>query len=195
MGMHMKRSIILMLLLVFTASPSAQEAAQPTANQAERFVTIDFNNVDIAVFIKFISELTGKNFIVDPRVKGQVTIISPGRISVEEAYKVFESVLDVHGFAAVQSGEVIKILPSPEARTKNVEILQEAALAPEDKIITQLIPLKYADPEDIRKLFAPLVSRSSVVLAYTPTNTLIITLLNSGFSACTHSTALRTYRR
>ncbi|MBW2539432.1 MAG: hypothetical protein JRE27_07490, partial [Deltaproteobacteria bacterium] len=56
----------------------------------ERFITIDFNNVDITIFIKFISELTGKNFIVDRRVKGKVTIISPTKISVKEAYRVFQ---------------------------------------------------------------------------------------------------------
>jgi general secretion pathway protein D len=67
-------------------------------------VSIDFNNVDISVFIKFISELTGKNFVIDQRVKGKVTIISPSRISVDEAYKVFESVLEVHGFATVETG-------------------------------------------------------------------------------------------
>ena len=55
-----------------------------------RFVTIDFDNVDIDIFIKFISELTGKNFVIDKAVKGKVTIISPTKISVDEAYKVFE---------------------------------------------------------------------------------------------------------
>jgi general secretion pathway protein D len=180
MGKYMRQFIVFALLLVSAASLPAQEGAPPAAPPSERFVTIDFNNVDITVFIKFISELTGRNFIVDPRVKGQVTIISPGRISVEEAFKVFESVLDVHGFAAVQSGEVIKIIPSPDARSKNVDLIyQEAALSPEDKVITQLIPLKYADAQDISKLFAPLVSRNSVVLAYTPTNTLIITGVQS----------------
>ena len=61
-------------------------------------MTIDFDEVDIPVFVKFISELTGKNFVIDKGVRGKVTIISPNKISVDEAYKVFESVLDVNGF-------------------------------------------------------------------------------------------------
>ena len=141
-----------------------------------RFVSIDFKDVDINVFIKFISELTGKNFIVDPRVKGKITIISPSKISVDEAYKVFESVLDVHGFATVKAGKVIKIIPSPYARTMNIETRLKTALAgPEDKIVTQLVHLQYADPNDVKQLLAPLVSKSSVILAYQPTNMMIIT--------------------
>ena len=80
-----------------------------------RYVTIDFDNVDIALFIKFISELTGKNFVIDKAVKGKVTIISPTKISVEEAYKVFESVLEVHGYTTVPAGKITKIVPAVEA--------------------------------------------------------------------------------
>lgn len=147
-----------------------------TAPVDMQYISIDFNNVDIAVFIKFISELTGTNFVVDQRVKGKVTIISPNKISLQEAYKVFESVLEIHGFTTVEAGEITKIIPMPDARTKNIEtILQEESTGPEDKVVTQLIPLKYADVERIRALFAPLVSKSSVMLAYPATNTLIIT--------------------
>jgi len=164
-------------LFLLTALISAPVHAQnEDANGAERYVSIDFNDVDINVFIKFISELTQRNFIVDRRVQGKVTIISPSKISVDEAYRVFESVLEVHGFTTVQSGEVTKVVPAPDARTKNIEtLLQEEALSPSDKIVTQLMPLRYADPDELKRLFAPLVSKSSVVLAYPPTNMLIIT--------------------
>ncbi|HBF42747.1 MAG TPA: type II secretion system protein GspD [Desulfobacteraceae bacterium] len=142
----------------------------------KRYITIDFNNVDIAVFIKFISELTGKNFVIDKAVMGKVTIVSPTRISVEEAYKVFESVLDVHGYTTVPAGKIIKIVPAIKARAKNIETrLREEAISPEDKVVTQLIPLKYADPNDLKKLFAPLISKTSVIVPYAPTGTLIVT--------------------
>jgi general secretion pathway protein D len=132
--------------------------------------------VDINVFIKFMSELTGTNFVIDQRVKGKVTIISPSKISLDEAYKVFESVLEVHGYTTVKAGKVVKIIPAPDARSKNVEtrLLQDARET-EDKIVTQLIPLKYADVVEIKRLFTPMVSKSSVLLAYSPTNTLILT--------------------
>jgi general secretion pathway protein D len=156
-------------------SSEANNATQEKQNP-ERFISIDFNNVDINVFIKFISELTSRNFVVDQRVRGKVTIISPSKISVKEAYKVFESVLEVHGYTTVKSGEVTKIVPSPDARSKNIEtMLKQEAASPEDRVVTQLIPLKYASPTDIKRLFAPLVSKSSVILDYEPTNMLIIT--------------------
>ncbi|MEJ2222792.1 MAG: type II secretion system secretin GspD [Desulfobacterales bacterium] len=143
---------------------------------ADQFVSIDFNNVDINVFIKFMSELTSTNFVVDQRVKGKVTIISPSKISLKEAYKVFESVLEVHGYTTVQSGEIVKIVPSPDARSKSIETrLREEAADPEDKVVTQLIPLKYASPVEIKRLFTPMISKSSVILAYEPTNMMIIT--------------------
>jgi len=157
-------------------SANGNESEIKPNNKSEQLVSIDFNNVDISVFIKFISELTGKNFVIDQRVKGAVNIISPSKISIEEAYKVFESVLEVHGYSTVKSGKIIKIVPSPDARSKNIETMfKEEARSPEDKIVTQLVRLKYADPGEIKKLFAPLISKSSLVLAYSPTNMLVIT--------------------
>lgn len=154
-------------------SPSS--VVKPSADGSEPFVSIDFKDVDIGLFIKFISELTGKNFVVDHRVRGKVTIISPSKISVEEAYKVFESVLEVYGFSAVPSGEVTKIVSQREARTKNLETRLGKTGQSEDKIVTQIIPLKFADSQEIKKLFTPLISKNSIVLAYEQTNTLIVT--------------------
>ncbi len=171
-------AIAALVIIALTAHySSAQSNAQSNrTKKPEQFVSIDFNNVDINVFIKFMSELTGTNFVVDQRVKGKVTIISPSKISLNEAYKVFESVLEVHGYTTVKAGEVVKVIPSPDARSKSIETkLREEAEAPEDKIVTQLIPLRYADPVEIKRLFTPMVSKSSVILAYGPTNTLIIT--------------------
>jgi len=156
----------------------AQEAAdrEPQDGRSDQYVSIDFNNVDIDVFIKFMSELTGTNFVVDQRVRGKVTIISPSKISLDEAYQVFLSVLEVNGFATVEAGEIVKIIPAPDARTKSIQTrLSEQAQGPDDKVVTQLIPLKFADSVEIKRLLTPMVSKSSVILSYEPTNTMIIT--------------------
>ncbi|MFH1241677.1 MAG: type II secretion system secretin GspD [Pseudomonadota bacterium] len=154
-----------------------------------RYVTIDFDNVDIGIFIKFISELTGKNFVIDSGVRGKVTIISPTKISVKEAYKVFESVLEVNGFTTVPSGRVIKIVPGLEARSKSIETrLREDAVSPEDKVVTQLIPLKYAEPDELQKLFTPLISKSSIIVSYPPTRMLIVTDVLSNINRLLHIT-------
>jgi len=176
---HLKLIGCCMLVLLIIAAgitPTRANAASNTGDSQDRFVTIDFNNVDINVFIKFISELTGKNFIVDQRVRGNVTIISPTKISVAEAYKVFESVLEVNGFSTVQAGKATKILPSPEARTSDIPTRTSTKpVTPQDQLVTQLIPLTYADADEIKRLFTPMVSKTSLIVAYAPTNTLIVT--------------------
>jgi general secretion pathway protein D len=158
------------------ATPEKQTDLQEAKKVEAPYVTIDFDNVDIAIFIKFISELTGKNFVVDKAVKGKVTIISPKKISVKEAYRVFESVMEVHGYTTVPSGSITKIVPAVSARSKDIQTrLREEAITREDKVVTQLIPLRYADPNELKRLFAPLISKSSVIVSYPPTGMLIIT--------------------
>ncbi len=150
-----------------------------------RLISIDFDNVDINLLIKFISELTGKNFLVNENVKGKVTIISPSKITVDEAYRVFESVLEVHGFATVPSGSITKIVPVAEARTKNIETLVgDERMRPEDKLVTQIIPLKYANPKELETLFKNFTSAKggNPIVSYDPTGMLIITDTKSNIS-------------
>ncbi len=93
--------------------------AEPAIRKtADKYVTLDFDNVNIEVFVKFVSELTGKNFIIDEKVKGKVTILSPKKIPLRDVYKVFLSVLEINGFATVPVGDMIKIVPSIVATGK-----------------------------------------------------------------------------
>jgi general secretion pathway protein D len=178
----------LMMLVFFLLSPAAAKekgGSQPQnasdkSGSSNGLISIDFNNVDIAVLIKFISDLTGKNMVVDQRVSGKVTVISPDKITVAEAYKVFESVLEVYGFTAVESGGLVKVMPIAEARTRGIDtLIRESGGTADDRVVTQVIPLKYANAVLISRLFVPLVSKSSVLMAYPPTNTLIVTDLHS----------------
>lgn len=174
------------LFFLVCLSPSLCAAGptvvQPNA-EAQRFVTIDFNDVDINLFIKYISELTQKNFIVDREVKGKITIFSPTRISEKEAYQVFESVLEVHGFTAIPSGSVIKIVPSAQARSKNIDTVRgEHETSTEDRMITQIISLKHADADEIKKMLTPLVSKTSVMIAQANSSMLVITDFQSNIS-------------
>ncbi len=176
--------IVVTLLLQFTPSLSAaQDAAtkqSPTKisqdKNSERFITIDFDNVDIHLFIKYISELTGKNFVVDKAVQGNVTIVSPTKISDDEAYQLFESVLEVNGFTTVGAGAITKIIPTARALSQNMNTLNHGEPSrPEDKIVTQIIPLHYTTPEEMKKVLLPLVSKTSVVIAHTQSGMLIVT--------------------
>jgi general secretion pathway protein D len=156
----------------------AQEAAARGGADAqgnERLITMDFQDVDVAVLVKFISELTGKNFIVDEKVRGKVTIISPAKISIDEAYLVFQSVLQVKGFTTVPAGAVIKIVPSKEAKSSTIPtVIHNGMPAPTDEYITRLIPLKYVDANNMITILQPLVSPDGLLAAYSATNTLIM---------------------
>jgi general secretion pathway protein D len=154
-------------------NPTPPEGAD--TGDGQRLITMDFQDVDIAVLVKFISELTGKNFIVDEKVRGKITIISPGKISVDEAYTVFQSVLQVKGFTTVPAGAVIKIIPTKEARSSTLEtVLPNRVPQPIDEYITRLVPLKHVDANNMVAILQPLVSPDGLLAAYAPTNTLIL---------------------
>jgi general secretion pathway protein D len=102
--------LLLVLILCLGIAPAlGQEKgpkAEPGNNHAKpAYITMNFKDVDLQVFIKFISELMGRNFLIDPNVKGTVTIISPQKVTVDEVYKVFLSVLEVNGFTGSKQGE------------------------------------------------------------------------------------------
>lgn len=169
-----RKHICLILLVLALSWLCPVQAAQ---NQdASEFVSMDFNDVDIGVFIKFISKLTQKNFVVDTKVKGKVTIISPEKISVDDAYKVFESVLDIYGFATVETGSVVKIIPAVDARGDNVDTrMARHAEQTSDKLVTRLIPLTYASSDELKSLLAPMLAKGSLLLSHADSNMLIVT--------------------
>ncbi len=156
--------------------------AQESADASQQ-VTMDFDGVDIKVFVKFIADITGRNFILDDKVTGKVTVISPRKMSLDEAYQVFLSVLEVNGYGTVTVGGVTKIVKSADAITKSLDTTMEAPTLREDKMITQIIPLKHADANDMRTLLSPLISKgTSQLLAYPQSNVLIITDTMSNIS-------------
>jgi general secretion pathway protein D len=168
------KHICLILVVLALVGVCPVQAAQ---NQdTSEFVSMDFNDVDIGVFIKFISKLTHKNFVVDTKVRGKVTIISPEKISVDEAYKVFESVLDIYGFATVDTGSVVKIIPAMDARGDNVDTrLAKLAERTSDKLVTRIIPLTYASSDELKSLLSPMLAKGSLLLSHSDSNMLIAT--------------------
>lgn len=168
------KHICLILVVLALAGLCPVLAAQ--TRDASEYVSMDFNDVDIGVFIKFISKLTQKNFVVDTKVKGKVTIISPEKISVNDAYKVFESVLDIYGFATVETGSVVKIIPAADARGDNVDTrMARHAEQTSDKLVTRIIPLTYASSDELKSLLSPMLAKGSLILSHADSNMLIVT--------------------
>ncbi len=142
-------------------------------NFPELIENFDFPNADIGTVISTISELTGKNFIIDPSVSGKITIMAPTKITVAEAYQAFLSALAINGLAVVPSGKFLKIKPAKQAQA-NTEIYSGAYTPNMDQMITRVIQLKYIQANDVNKFLKPLSSRDANFLAYEPTNTIII---------------------
>ena len=153
--------------------------AAPAWAQPDRpaLVSLDFADTEIAEFIETIGRATGRRFIYDDRVRGLVTVVSPDPVPVEQAYAVFESVLQIKGFTTVATpGGAIAIVPIREAPGSAIETLQSGGRPPNrDRFITRLIPLRFARADAISELLKPLLSTEAVMNAYAPTNTIILT--------------------
>ena len=175
------------VLAGFDAGRAARLDDEETAVQAQapedaNKIQLNFRDVEILSVIRLMSELTGRNFLVDDNVRGKVTLIAPEPVSIDEAYQVFLSILEIQGFTVVPQGPIIKVIPSADVKDSPIptETGEEGAVSPtgsdaSDAFVTQLIPLKFADVNQIRGLLSPLVSKESSLLSYEPTNTLILT--------------------
>ncbi|WP_025323930.1 type II secretion system secretin GspD [Deferrisoma camini] len=145
------------------------------ASAAPKAITMNFKDAEIEAVVQFISELTGRNFILDEKVRGKITVIAPGKVTPEEAYQVFQAILNVKGFTiAPVTDKVYKIVATREAKQTSIETMEEGA-EPGERFVTRLLPLKFVQAETVAGILAPLVSKDSSVVAYAPTNTLILT--------------------
>lgn len=146
-----------------------------TALAAGRGVVLNFNEVDISTMVKFISDLTGKNFILDDRVKGKISVYSPSKLSTEEAYNVFVSVLELKGFTVVQSGRVAKIVPSSSARQSGFRLLKSGEAAPvNENYIAQVTKLENITAQEALAFLQPMVSKDGHISAFGPGNLILM---------------------
>jgi general secretion pathway protein D len=157
-------------LLIACALGFAPVAAQETPASA----TLNLNDVDIRVLINTVSELTGRNFVIDPRIKARVTVVSSRPMAQEEIYAVFLSVLEVHGFAAVPAGDVIKIVPDVNAKQGPVPTTSLAAPGLGDEMVTQVIEIRNVPAAQLVPILRPLVPQQGHLAAYPSTNVLVI---------------------
>lgn len=169
----MKKTLILLLLLVVPIHfPST-----PFAAPAQGSISLDFEDVDIHTFIKYMSEATGHNFIPDPSVKGKITIYSPVKLTPEEAFETFVSMMRVQGYSVQKSGKNWKIVPLKEGLNQGTDVTApgQRGSSPADSIITQIVQLKVGVAAELAKVLPSLLGRDYAITAYTPSNTLAIT--------------------
>ena len=161
-----------LLVFIFLSLPvnAANNVKKPSATTK---VTLNFNATDINAVISAVSEMTGRNFIVDPRVKGKVTVISHRALDSSEIYQVFLSVLKVHGFAAIPGRNVIKIVPEVNAKQDAIST-GRGSIPLSDEFITQVLEIKNVDAAQLVPILRPLVPQRGHLAAYPGSNVLVI---------------------
>ncbi|MBP9706084.1 MAG: type II secretion system secretin GspD [Oligoflexales bacterium] len=157
--------------VVVGAAAKGSDALPP----GEELVNIDFPEpTEIKDIIKAVALWTGKNVLFDRNVQGKVQIISPRKVTKVEAYQAFLSALNMLDFTTVETGKMLKIIPVRKAVKGNLQTYYGKEWAPAtDKVITQIVPLRYIDAKEVQSTLARILSNNAII-AYPPTNTLII---------------------
>ena len=137
-------------------------------------VTLNLKDADISTLIATVSEVTGKNFIVDPRVKGKVTVISAAPMDKQAVYETFLAVLQVQGFAAIPAGDAIKIIPETNARSDGGILNRSGAGMPLDDIVTYVYAVKNISAAQLVPILRPIMSQSAHLAAYPGNNMLLL---------------------
>ncbi len=156
------------------AAALALTAAVASAQSGGLRITPHFENDDIIQVARAVQMVTHKDFVLDPRVRAQVTMLSSTPISPEAFYQEFLAILQVHGFIAVPDGNVIKIMPDAEERFEPGLVLPSQVSASSDEIVTQVVQVKNVSAAQLVPVLRPLVPNQADLAAYPPANILII---------------------
>lgn len=151
----------------------ALACCMPLAAQAD-MVTLNLKDADINTLIATVSEVTGRNFIIDPRVKARVTVISATPMSPEGVYETFLTVLQVHNFAAIADGEVIKIVPDGNVRQEGTGATAVSPMTPSNEVVTRVLQIQNVPAAQLVPILRPLVPQWGHLAAYSPSNMLIV---------------------
>ncbi len=150
-------------------------AAAFPVRAADDTVTLNFVNADIEAVIRAVAEITGRNFVVDPRVKGTINIVSARPVPKSLVYPTLLSALRLQGFAAVEGDGLVKIVPEADAKQQGGTVSTGPVTAGGDRLMTQVIALKYESAQQLVNVLRPLITPNNTIAAYPATNALIIT--------------------
>lgn len=148
-------------------------AAAPVMAREAASITFNLKEAELETVAATVAEFTGRNFIIDPRVKGKVTVISAKPMTPDEVYQTFLSLLEVHNFAAVRIGNVTKIIPSVNAKQLGGAGSGDGSRL-NDEVVTQVIEVKNISASQLVPILRPLVPQEGHMAAYAPTNVLIV---------------------
>ncbi len=138
-------------------------------------VMLNFANAEIDTVVRAIGQISGKNFLVDPRVKGTLNIASVKPVSPELAYQILVSSLRMQGFAVVEGRGIVKVLPEADAKQHYSRTFGRAVGVGGDQVITQVYPLDHASATQLVAVLRPLIAPNNAISAYPGANILVIT--------------------
>ena len=168
------RPIFVCALAVLMAALATAQQQPPQPAPAQR-ITPNFKDADITQIAEAVSAATGKNFIIDPRVRAQVTMLSSTPMSPAAFYEAFLSILQVYGFVAVPSGNnIVKILPDANARQFPSNDLPERVSSTSDEFVTQVLEVKNVSAAQLIPILRPMIAQYGHLAAYPASNILII---------------------
>jgi general secretion pathway protein D len=145
---------------------------------ADDLISVNFDQADIRDVLKTVGDITGINFVLDDNVRGAVTVMSPTKIRLGDLYEILESILEVNGYAAVPSGDWVKIIPRADAATRNHQVRvgsDPSEIPGGDTLVTQIIPIRYADVTEMAQIVRSFLPAGSYMAAYPKTNSILIT--------------------
>lgn len=179
--MERKRNKILMktlktvLLVALFISPLIGNTAEEDEHAPHQTV-LNLKNVDIRALISQVADITGYNFIIDPRVKGNVTVISTKTMTESEVYQVFLSILKVHGFSAIKSGHTIKVVPESQGKQTAIPVASDdkPSVGKGDEMVTRVMQVQNTTAHQLIPILRPLIPSHGHLAAYPPTNVIII---------------------
>ena len=161
-------------ILIFLVFALLLPTGAPAKTKIDREVTFNFVDVDLPIITKFVSEITHKNFILDERVKGKITIIAPTKLSAADTFNLFTAVLEMKGFTVIPSGvNAYSIIPTSEAKQKGLKFRGDKPPV-NASYVARLIPLKNITAADVLKLVQPIISKDGYMSAFGPGNLLLV---------------------
>jgi general secretion pathway protein D len=163
---------LITLCFIFIFSPQ-KSYAEDIPLQEVGEIKINMQDTNIRSFIEWIAKETGKNFIIDPRVTGKVTVISNETMTPEEAYRVFLSVLQVHGFSAIESESAVKVIPDANAKQSGVPLVDDNQLNGDQQVV-RVIRTEHVPATQLVNILRPMVPQVGHLVAYPDSNALII---------------------
>ncbi len=184
-GTHVLKfsSLAIVLLVLMLGLPAPGRAGPAGGGGAkgnslsieEGKVLVNLVDAELPVLVKFISDLTGDSFIYDERLRGKVTIYSPDKLTKDEAFNLFVSVLEFKGYTIISTGNTYKVIPLSSLKGENFEVRSEKeALRADERYVARVIPLEFINSSALVALIRPLVSKNAFIAPFQESNSLLI---------------------